>query len=56
MVGVCYFQGEREVKDEGKAAQWFAAAAAQGLSHAQFALGSCIALVTRRAKLVGADC
>ncbi len=47
MVGVCYDQGQGVAKDESKAAQWFAAAAAQGHVNAQYDLGLCIALVTR---------
>jgi hypothetical protein len=36
-----YDQGRGVVKDESKAAQWFAAAAAQGHANAQYNLGIC---------------
>jgi TPR repeat protein len=50
MVGICYSQGQGVVKDESKAAHWFAAAAAQGHADAQYNLGLCFALVTRCAE------
>ncbi len=46
MVGVSYAQGQGVAKDESKAAEWFAAAAAQGHADAQNNLGMCIPLVT----------
>jgi TPR repeat protein len=41
MVGVLYDSGQGVAKDESKAAQWFAAAAAQGHADAQYNLGMC---------------
>jgi TPR repeat protein len=39
MVGLSYAQGLGVVKDESRAAQWYAAAAAQGDASAQYNLG-----------------
>jgi TPR repeat protein len=39
MVGTCYFHGLGVAMDESKAAQWYAAAAAQGDADAQYNLG-----------------
>jgi hypothetical protein len=47
MAGLHYARGRGVAKDESKAAQWYAAAAAQGHAQAQFNLGMCVALVTR---------
>jgi TPR repeat protein len=43
MTGVSYDEGRGVAKDQSKAAQWYAAAAAQGFAHAQFNLGMCVA-------------
>ncbi len=37
--GLCYAHGQGVRKDDSKAAHWWSAAAAQGVSQAQFALG-----------------
>jgi TPR repeat protein len=44
MSGICYSQGQGVAQDESKAAQWYAAAAAQGHAKAHYNLGNASAV------------
>ncbi len=51
IAGVRYAEGRGVDKDEAKAAQWYEAAAAQGLAQAQHNLGLCdVVLIGERRK------
>ncbi len=53
--GIRYAEGRGVAKDESKAVQWYAAAAAQGHVDAQFNLGMCVAFVTPSRRLFVAN-